>query len=144
MHDDKLTVFVVDDDPSVRRSVVRLLETAGLRVEGFVSAEAFLDRGRPVGPGCLLLDVRMSGMSGLELQRQLAAAGRPMATVFITGHGDVPHCAGEIFSYPTQRQLAVELRPSCCLGHRPKDTDRHTHDAHIFTTVMAHVDRIHC
>lgn len=90
MHDDEPTVFVVDDDPSVRRSVVRLLETAGLRVEGFVSAEAFLDRGRPVGPGCLLLDVRMSGMSGLELQRQLAAAGRPMATVFITGHGDVP------------------------------------------------------
>ena len=90
MHDDEPTVFVVDDDPSVRRSVVRLLETAGLRVEGFVSAEAFLDRERPAGPGCLLLDVRMSGMSGLELQRQLAAAGRPMATVFITGHGDVP------------------------------------------------------
>ncbi len=84
------TVFVVDDDPSVRRSVVRLLESAGLRVEGFPSGEAFLARETPRGPGCLVLDVRMSGMSGLELQRRLHATGRPMAIVFITGHGDVP------------------------------------------------------
>ena len=83
-------VFVVDDDPSVRRSVVRLLETAGLRVEGFASAEAFLEREPPDGPGCVVLDVRMSGMSGLELQRRLTVAGRQMAVVFITGHGDVP------------------------------------------------------
>ena len=84
------TVFVVDDDHSVRRSVVRLLETAGLRVEGFSSAEAFLERERPGGPGCVVLDVRMPGMSGLELQRRLTVAGGPMAIVFITGHGDVP------------------------------------------------------
>ena len=84
------TVFVVDDDRSVRRSVVRLLETAGLRVEGYPSAEAFLERDRPDGPGCVVLDVRMPGMSGLELQRRLTAADRPMAIVFITGHGDVP------------------------------------------------------
>lgn len=87
---DEPTVFVVDDDRSVRRSVVRLLETVGLRVEGFRSAEAFLEYGRPEGPGCVVLDVRMSGMSGLELQRRLTAAGRPTAIVFITGHGDVP------------------------------------------------------
>jgi FixJ family two-component response regulator len=84
------TVFVVDDDLSVRRSVVRLLESAGLRVEGFPSGEAFLERETPWGPGCVVLDVRMSGMSGLELQRRLHATGRPMAIVFITGHGDVP------------------------------------------------------
>ena len=90
MHDNVPTVFVIDDDQSVRRSVVRLLKTAGLRVEGFVSAEAFLDRERPDGPGCLVLDVRMSGLSGLELQRRLMVAGREMAIVFITGHGDVP------------------------------------------------------
>ena len=84
------TVFVVDDDPSVRRSVVRLLESAGLRVEGFPSGEAFLERERPTGPGCVVLDVRRSGMTGLELQRRLRASGRPMAIVFITGHGDVP------------------------------------------------------
>ena len=87
---DEPAVFVVDDDPSVRRSVVRLLETAGLRVEGFGSAESFLERDRSDGPGCVVLDVRMSGMSGLELQRRLTAAGRQMAIVFITGHGDVP------------------------------------------------------
>ena len=87
---DEPTVFVVDDDPSVRRSVVRLLESAGLRVEGFESGEAFLAHRRPTGPGCVVLDVRMSGMSGLELQRRLRAVGRPMAIVFITGHGDVP------------------------------------------------------
>ena len=84
------TVFVVDDDPSGRRSVVRLRESAGLRVEGFPSGEAFLERETPWGPGCVVLDVRMSGMSGLELQRRLHATGRPMAIVFITGHGDVP------------------------------------------------------
>ena len=87
---DEPTVFVVDDDPSVRRSVVRLLQTAGFRVEGFASAEEFLERDRPVGPGCVVLDVRMSGMTGLQLQRQLRVSGRPMAIVFITGHGDVP------------------------------------------------------
>ncbi|MDA1092283.1 MAG: response regulator transcription factor [Acidobacteria bacterium] len=87
---DEPTVFVVDDDPSVRRSVVRLLESAGLRVQGFASGEAFLERKPLTGPGCLVLDVRMSGMTGLELQRRLRAAGRPMAIVFITGHGDVP------------------------------------------------------
>ena len=87
---DEPAVFVVDDDPSVRRSVVRLLETAGLRVAGFGSAESFLEHERPDGPACLVLDVRMSGMNGLELQRRLIAAGRPMAIVFITGHGEVP------------------------------------------------------
>ena len=87
---DEPTVFVVDDDPSVRRSVVRLLESAGLRVEGFDSGESFLEHRRPTGPGCVVLDVRMSGMTGLELQRRLSVTGRPMAIVFITGHGDVP------------------------------------------------------
>ena len=87
---DEATVFVVDDDPSVRRSVVRLLQTAGYRVANFDSAEAFLEGERSPGPGCLVLDVRMSGMTGLQLQRRLRVSGRPMAVVFITGHGDVP------------------------------------------------------
>lgn len=84
------TVFVVDDDHSVRRSVVRLLKAAGFRVEGFPSAEAFLEGERPEGPGCVVLDVRMAGMSGLELQQRLSRMGRRMPIVFITGHGDVP------------------------------------------------------
>ena len=87
---DEPTVFVVDDDPSVRRSLVRLLETVGLRVEAYPSAEAFLEGARPPGPSCVLLDVRMSGMTGMELQRYLVASGVTMSIVFITGHGDVP------------------------------------------------------
>ena len=87
---DQPTVFVVDDDRSVRRSIMRLLTAAGLRVEGFASAEAFLESEHTDGPGCVVLDVRMSGMTGLELQRRMTTVGRPMATVFITGHGDVP------------------------------------------------------
>ena len=90
MDEDGPKIFVVDDDQSVRRSVVRLLKTAGLRVEGFASAEAFLEREPPNGPACLVLDVRMSGLSGIELQRRLMAEGRALAIVFITGHGDVP------------------------------------------------------
>ncbi len=84
------TVFVVDDDPSVRRSATRLLASAGYTVEAFASAREFLARERYAGPCCLVLDVRMPGLSGLELQETLAATGRRMSIVFVTGHVDVP------------------------------------------------------
>jgi FixJ family two-component response regulator len=84
------TVFVVDDDPAVRDSVIWLLESVGLRVESFASAQAFLDCYEPSHPGCLLLDLRMPGMSGLELQQRLAARQALLPILFITGHGDVP------------------------------------------------------
>jgi len=83
-------VFVVDDDPSVRKSLTRLLATAGYAVEAFASAREFLARERHAGPSCLVLDVRMPGLTGLELQEALAAAGRRMSIVFVTGHVDVP------------------------------------------------------
>jgi len=83
-------VFVVDDDPSVRRSLTRLLASAGYTVEAFASAKEFLAREPYAGPCCLVLDVRMPGLSGLELQETLAAAGRRMSIVFVTGHVDVP------------------------------------------------------
>jgi FixJ family two-component response regulator len=82
-------VFVVDDDASVRRSFTRLLSTAGYHVEAFASSTEFLERAPHAGPCCLVLDVRMPGPSGLDLQTTLAAAGRPMAIVFVTGHVDV-------------------------------------------------------
>jgi FixJ family two-component response regulator len=82
-------VFVVDDDPSVRKSLTRLLVSAGYAVEAFASAREFLARGRHAGPCCLVLDVRMPGLTGLELQEALAAAGRRMSIVFVTGHGDI-------------------------------------------------------
>jgi FixJ family two-component response regulator len=83
-------VFVIDDDPSVRTSLKFLISTVGLQVESFESAEAFL-RGRlPDGPSCLVLDVRLHGMSGLDFQRELAARNLSTPIVFITGHGDIP------------------------------------------------------
>jgi FixJ family two-component response regulator len=83
-------VFVVDDDPSVRKSMTRLLSSAGYGVEAFASAGEFLTRERHRGPCCLVLDVRMPGLTGLELQEALAAVGRRMSIVFVTGHVDVP------------------------------------------------------
>jgi FixJ family two-component response regulator len=83
-------VFVVDDEPSVRRSMTRLLASAGYSVEAFASAREFLARERYAGPCCLVLDVRMPGLSGLDLQETLAATGRRMSIVFVTGHVDVP------------------------------------------------------
>ncbi len=83
-------VFVVDDDPSVRKSLARLVATAGCKVETFASAREFLARPLPEGPCCLVLDVRMPGLTGLALQEALATAGYRLSIVFITGYGDVP------------------------------------------------------
>ena len=83
-------VFVVDDDPSVQASLKFLVSTVGLQVESFGSAEAFLNKEPPDGPSCLVLDVRLRGMSGLDLQRELAARDLRIPIVFITGHGDIP------------------------------------------------------
>ena len=83
-------VSVVDDDPSVRRSVTRLLESSGYAVEAFTSAREFLAREPHPGPCCLVLDVRMPGLTGLELQETLTAGGRRMPIIFVTGHIDVP------------------------------------------------------
>src|SRR5439155_10780595 len=83
-------VFVVDDDPSIRDALTSLLRSVGLRVETFGSAREFLTRQPPDAPGCLGLDVRLPGLSGLDLQRELAAAQITMPIIFITGHGDIP------------------------------------------------------
>jgi FixJ family two-component response regulator len=83
-------VFVVDDDPSVRKSLARLVGTAEYKVETFASAREFLARPLPEGPCCLVLDVRMPGLTGLALQEALATAGHQLSIVFITGYGDVP------------------------------------------------------
>jgi FixJ family two-component response regulator len=82
-------VFIVDDDSSVRKSLARLVRAAGFAVETFASAHDFLTRPRYDGPSCLVLDVRMPGLSGLDLQEALATAGQPLSIVFITGHPDV-------------------------------------------------------
>jgi FixJ family two-component response regulator len=84
------TVFVVDDDPSVRASIQGLLKSASLQSESFETAEDFLRGKRPDGPSCLVLDVSLPGVSGLDFQRQLADAGVQIPIIFITGHGDIP------------------------------------------------------
>jgi FixJ family two-component response regulator len=84
------TVFVVDDDASMRASIQGLLEAVGLRSESFGTAEEFLRNHEPDGPGCLVLDVSLPGVSGLELQRKLADAGVRIPIIFLTGHGDIP------------------------------------------------------
>jgi FixJ family two-component response regulator len=86
----KPLVFVVDDNAPVRKSLGRLLGVAGYAVEEFASAHEFLARAPSEGPCCLVLDMRMPGLTGIELQAALAAAGRRMAIVFVTGHVDVP------------------------------------------------------
>jgi FixJ family two-component response regulator len=87
--DAEALVFVVDDDASLRASLQDLLESVGLRVAACASAQEFLRRPRPEAPSCLVLDVRLPGLSGLELQR-LAAGDLALPIIFITGHGDIP------------------------------------------------------
>jgi len=84
------TVFVVDDDPSVRKGISRLLASMGFRSETFRSAEAFLARERYEGVGCIVLDVRMPGLTGMNLQDELNKADYSMPIIFITGHGNIP------------------------------------------------------
>jgi FixJ family two-component response regulator len=84
------TVFVVDDDAGVRDSIAELVESIGLRAEGYASASAFLETFQPERPGCLVLDVRMAEMSGLTLQQRLNELGAKIPVIVLTGHGDVP------------------------------------------------------
>jgi FixJ family two-component response regulator len=84
------TVFVIDDDAEVRMSIQGLLKAAGLNSESFATAEEFLAKKVPDGPSCLVLDVSLPGVDGLELQRKLVDVGAPIPIIFITGHGDIP------------------------------------------------------
>jgi FixJ family two-component response regulator len=84
------TVFIVDDDASVRRSMERLVRSMGFRPETFASAEEFLARERYIGVGCIILDIQMPGLSGVDLQDRLNNADYSMPIIFVTGHGDIP------------------------------------------------------
>lgn len=90
MNDTTATVFVIDDDPSVRKALSRLVKSAGFRAEAFASAEEFLQQPSPNVPACVVLDVHMPGLNGLDLQRTLAQRAACLPIVFITGHGDIP------------------------------------------------------
>jgi FixJ family two-component response regulator len=111
-------VFVVDDDAAVREALDSLIRSVGLRVETFSSARAFLRHPRPELPSCLVLDVRLPDLNGLDLQRKLAAGDRPLPIIFITGHGDIPMSvrarkegAAEFFTKPfNHRALLSAIR----------------------------------
>jgi FixJ family two-component response regulator len=90
MGDANPSVLIIDDDPEFRDSVGRLLRSVGLATQQFSSVSDFLQAALPDGPTCLVLDIRMPGRSGLELQRDLAAANRQLPIIFITAHGDIP------------------------------------------------------
>ena len=90
MPDAQPTVLVIDDDPELRASIERLLRSTGLDTQLFASISHFFKSDPPDGPTCLVLDVRLPGQSGLDLQRELAGANRDLPIIFITGHGDIP------------------------------------------------------
>lgn len=119
------TVFVIDDDGSVRTALARLLGSVGLIAEVFPTAEAFLQAVDPSRPGCLLLDVRMPGASGLELQRELADRGYGLPVIFLTAHADVPLTvramkagARDVFTKPFDDQTLLDA------VHRALERDR--------------------
>jgi len=89
-HAGQAIVYVVDDEPSIRNSTKELAESVGLRVQTFATAQEFLCSERPDVPGCLVLDVRLPGLSGLDLQREVGKMNNPVPIIFITGHGDIP------------------------------------------------------
>ena len=98
------TVFIIDDDADVRVSIQGLLKSVGLRSESFESPREFLRSQRSDGPSCLVLDVRLPGISGLDVQHQLAEAGVQLPVIFITGHGDIP------MTVKAMKSGAVEFR----------------------------------
>jgi two-component system, LuxR family, response regulator FixJ len=108
----KPTIFVIDDDASVRKSLARLLDSAGFSTESFASADEFLKRERFEGIGCIILDVRMPGLSGMDLQEELNKADYGMPIIFVTGHGDIP------MSVQAMKKGAVDFLP------KPFDEDQ--------------------
>src|ERR1700741_3282065 len=90
MVEERAVVFVIDDDPSMRSALEDLVNTVGLEVRAFAAPQEFLRSKRPDAPGCLVLDVRLPGMSGLTFQNELAKEGLALPVIFITGHGDIP------------------------------------------------------
>lgn len=94
MNDHSGVVFVIDDDASLRRAIQRVLRSVGLHVELFGSAHEFLTASRPNVPSCVVLDIRLPGMSGLDLQRELTSAGIHIPLIFITSYGDIPMSVG--------------------------------------------------
>jgi FixJ family two-component response regulator len=129
------TVFIVDDDDAVRRFLTGLIRSIDLRVEAYASAQDFLDAYRPGRPGCLLLDVRMPGMSGLELQRELADRSIELQVVILTGHGNVPVAvqamkagAVDFIEKPFNNELLLDRIQTAVAQSLRSGSEREKHD----------------
>ena len=113
-------VFVIDDDASVRESLKSLFQSVGLQVEMFSSADAFLQGQHPDAACCLVLDVRLPGLSGLEFQNELAKAEIDLPIVFLTGHGDIPMSVQAMRRAPSSFSLSLVATRNCltlCVQH---------------------------
>jgi FixJ family two-component response regulator len=141
---ERVVVFVVDDDPSMRRSLEALLRSVGLDVRLFSSAQEFMQAERPDASGCLVLDVRLPGMSGLAFQEELAKTGVALPVIFLTGHGDVPMTvramkagAAEFLTKPFDDQVLLDAI------HAAIDRDRaRRRDAASLAALMARYDQL--
>jgi len=140
MSEDKAIVFVVDDDPSMRRSLESLLRSVGHDVRLFSSAPEFMRAQREDAPGCLVLDVRLPGMSGLAFQQELTKAGVALPIIFVTGHGDVPMTvramkagAAEFLTKPFDDQVLLDAIHAAL----ERDRARRRDDASL-ATLQAH------
>ena len=130
MSEERAVVFVIDDDESMRRSLDSLLRSVGLDVRLFSSAQEFTHAKRPDAPGCLVLDVRLPGMSGLTFQEELAKAGIALPVIFLTGHGDVPMTAramkagaAEFLTKPFDEQVLLDAIHAAIERDRGKRRD---------------------
>lgn len=123
------TVYLVDDDPAGIKSLKRLVETIGLNVQAFSSADEFLQDYRPMGPGCMVLDVRLPGMSGLELQKEMARLGMILPTIVVTGYADV-RMAVEAMKTGAMEFLEKPFRSQelCDMIHRAIEQDKQNWD----------------
>ncbi len=131
---DNATIFIVDDDDRMRAAMQRLLKTVGLHSEAFATPQDFLRRKPPDGPSCLILDVRLPGMSGLEVQSKLNESGAQIPIIFITSHGDIPMTvkamksgAVEFLTKPFRDQDLIDaIQQALCF--------RHAHEADCLDT----------
>lgn len=136
IHQTASTIFVVDDDAAVRRSLTRLLRSAGWDAEAFASAGDFLEMATITGPGCVLLDVNMPGMNGLELQDRMAAAGITLPVVFLTGKGDIPmsvramkHGAVDFLVKPVEEAVLFQALEQAIRRQAAEAADRRQRDS---------------
>lgn len=138
------TIFVVDDDEAVRRSLKRLLRSAGWNAEAFATAGDLLERTPITGPGCVLLDVNMPGMNGLELQARMSDAGILLPVVFLTGKGDIPmsvqamkHGAVDFLVKPVEEDVLFQALKQALRRQAAEAANRRSHDS-----VMARLARL--